>query len=230
MTTDPFVYRAKSIAGTQPLFLLPGAGNVAYFDSLGGAPEAPLIAWAETIIEPDGLFLDIGAHVGTWAIVFGLKGHPVRAYEAQPWLARLCNAGLALNGLPATCEPFGLSDRTTELELTSPYADGGCGSVVCQFDGDLPIRLKVQLKSLDSLDIPGRVCGMKVDVEGAELDVLRGAAEIIERDQPKILFECWADERGQRKEELFRYIQDELRYEARSTTWPEMWVAEPRCT
>ena len=130
----PFIYQAPVIAGVRPLFVLPSEGNVAYFDSHGGAPEAPLIAWAETLMPRGGFFVDVGAHVGTWSIIFGLKGHHVAAFEAQPWLARLCDAGLVLNGLGVGlgghCEPYGLSDREADLPLVSPYPDVGMGSVV----------------------------------------------------------------------------------------------------
>jgi FkbM family methyltransferase len=226
----PFIYQAPAIAGVRPLFVLPSEGNVAYFASHGGAPEAPLIAWAETLMPRGGFFVDVGAHVGTWSIVFGLKGHYVHSFEAQPWLARLCNAGLKLNGRPARCSPFGLSDRETDIPLVSPYPDGGMGSVVVPYP-EQAIQLTVHVKPLDHpLTMPfqyPRINLLKIDVEGAELDVLRGGAETIKRDRPKILFECWADERGQRKEELFRYLRDELRYRVEPTTWNEMYVGEP---
>jgi FkbM family methyltransferase len=235
MLATPYIYQSTAIAGVRPLFVLPSEGNVAYFDSHGGAPEAPLIAWAETLMSPGGFFVDVGAHVGTWSIIFGLKGHLVHSFEAQPWLARLCNAGLALNGLPPRCAEYGLSDRETDLTLVSPYADGGCGSIVVPYP-EKTIELTVHVKRLDYVNLltdvthwPQRpvIDLLKIDVEGAELDVLRGGASTIQRDRPKILFECWADERGQRKEELFRYLRDELRYKVSETTWGEMYVGEP---
>jgi hypothetical protein len=90
----------------------------------------------------------------------------------------------------------------------------------------------VEIETLDqqrfvSYGGSGRIDLLKIDVEGAELDVLRGGRNTIERDRPKILFECWADERGQRKEELFRYLREELRYKVEPTTWNEMYVADP---
>jgi hypothetical protein len=33
--------------------------------------------------------------------------------------------------------------------------------------------------------------------------------------------------KAQRKEELFRYLKDELRYRVTETTWNEMFVADP---
>ncbi|MBV8782473.1 MAG: FkbM family methyltransferase [Phycisphaerae bacterium] len=52
-------------------------------------------------------------------------------------------------------------------------------------------ELHVQSERLDELLPPDvRVDLMKIDVEGAELNVLRGAREIIQRDHPAIIFEC----------------------------------------
>ena len=229
MNETPFIYRAKEFAGVRPLFVLPSAGNVPYFEGHGGAPEAKLIEWAERLMPKEGYFLDIGAHVGTWGITFALKGHAVQCFEAQPWLASLCSAGFALNGLRRGCAPFGFSDKSGTFELTSPYADGGCGSVVCKFEGDLPIRIQVELRTLDAeydLTPDVKVSLMKIDVEGSELDVLRGGKRTIQMWRPAIIFEAWEEEKGQRKEELFRFIKDKMKYKAIKTSWPDTWLAE----
>ena len=54
---------------------------------------------------------------------------------------------------------------------------------------------RIELTTLDNLDIDGRVRLLKVDVEGMELDVLRGGHQFLERHRfPPILFEAWEDE------------------------------------
>ncbi len=44
---------------------------------------------------------------------------------------------------------------------------------------------------------------LKIDVEGAEAKVLRGAVEILERDRPMIVLEVHGEEVGRECQELF---------------------------
>ena len=56
---------------------------------------------------------------------------------------------------------------------------------------------------------------IKLDVEGAELLVLRGATELIRRDRPAIVFETGPDDQnsmGLAGKELFLYFAKELGY------------------
>ena len=224
------VYRpSRPIAGVRPFFLLPRWEEVPYWERCGGAPEAPLIEWMAGLLPEHSSVIDCGAHVGDWAITLAMKGHDVLAFEPQPWLARLCAAGVALNGLDDLCEvcDFGLSDHAGFLELEALYEDGGGGSLVVKSGPASALRMHVEVRRLDSISL-GALSLMKLDVEGAELDVLRGAIETIHKHRPKLAFECWDDERGQRKEALFAFLHDELRYKTSKTTWPEFWVADPR--
>lgn len=231
MINDAVVYRPKQkIAGVRPFFMLPSQGSVDYFDSCGGAPEAELITWAQQFLNPYRDFIDVGSHVGTWGITYKTGGHAkVTAFEAQPWLARLANAGYALNGFSQHCHDFGLWNENDLRPLCAPYADGGGGSIVNTYTENAPAILeRVVVKKLDQfhwLD-PAFI---KIDVEGAELQVLEGATQTILMHQPKILFECWRDERGQNIEDLFSYLHNVLEYKTTNVIgWPEMYLGEPK--
>lgn len=76
--------------------------------------------------------------------------------------------------------------------------------------------IRVEIKKLDEL-IPETlpIHFIKIDVEGGEFDVLRGAKKIILRDKPVIIFEFGigaSDFYGTKPEDLFFYINDELNY------------------
>ena len=232
--TEAVIYQPKQdIAGVRPYFVLPRQEDVAYFDSRGGAPEAELITWALQFVDQGdrgSSILDIGSHIGTWGITFATAGYDdVVCFEAQPWLAHLNRAGAALNGLERwshTCQSAALWNDRRLLTLQAPYADGGGGSVVV-ITADPAVELEVQAWPLDTFHYQPRF--MKIDVEGAELEVLRGAKTTIDAYKPTILFESWVEERGQNAEETFRYLHDILDYRTVNVNgWPEMWLAEPK--
>jgi FkbM family methyltransferase len=234
----PVLYHAPPIrGGSHPVFALSRVEDVDYYERSGGAPELPLILWAETIVTKDAVLIDVGANVGTWSAIWGLLGHRAYPFEANPGMAALCNDTLRRNGLLENCKSYGLSDKscTAVLRLpidpNSPHGRGivqdGGASLVSNFRGGDSSPLEVQLQTLDSFDFSSeREMFLKLDVEGAELDVLRGGRRFLETHRPKILFECWEDERGQRKEELFRFLHDELKYKTVKTSWPETWIAD----
>ena len=212
--------------GVQPTFQVLDHNMLSHFAAcVGGLPEAPLIDWAWSQFgKKDGLFLDIGSHVGSWSLPFACAGMKTIAFEPNATIRNLIEC--AAQDVPnLTVLPFAMSNFEGTAQLTAPGIDGGMGSIVCNF-GSAPVNEEVQVTYLDAFDYAPDV--MKIDVEGAEVDALRGARITITNHKPIIFFECWEDERGQRREELFSCVTDELDYELHKTQWPEMWLALPQ--
>ena len=226
----PVVHRSRFC----PFLVLPCAADVAYFDACeGGAPEAPHIAWAESLLAPGEVFVDVGAHVGTWAIYFALRGHPTYAFEAHPEIARMLRAGAALCNVDISVGEYALSDQEGKAVWRNPAHNsfsGGGGSIVCDYHGDTRGHTQVTTSTLDSVEWGERVALLKIDVEGAELEVLRGGFRFLREHRPRILLEVWDRWRGSGpspRDALFALL-DENGYDVRQTTWPEVWVADPR--
>lgn len=179
-----------------------------------GTPEESLIQWvAEQFTDPRKSFIDVGAHVGSWTITLAPKFAHVYAFEPQrdPFYC-LCG-GVALSGLServtarqlAMGEPGG----PWEANIRAQTPDGGTGSIVRDVKAGLldGHHETVQGARLDDFEF-SNVGLVKVDVEGSELDVLKGAQQtLIKHGRPPLFFECWADERGQRRDALFAWVK-----------------------
>lgn len=183
----------------------------------GGLPEAPLIDWAWSRVgTPGALFVDIGAHVGTWAVPFMGAGMEVVAFEPNPAIFEC----LQTSGVHAL--PTALADYTGTARLTAPGIDGGMASIALHYSG--PVDQEVPVATLDSFDLSPVV--VKIDAEGAEVDILRGGSRTIAMHRPVIFLECWEEERGQRRSDIFDTLSD-FNYQVDRCPWPEMWIATP---
>jgi len=201
-----------------------------YFAS--GTPEESLIQWvASEFTDPRKSFIDVGAHVGTWTITLAPKFAHVYAFEPQrdPFYC-LCG-GVALSGLSerVTARNLALGEPGGPWEATirAQTPDGGTGSIVQEVKRGLAAghHENVQGARLDDFEF-ANVGLVKVDCEGAELDVLKGAkSTLISHGRPPLFFECWADERGQRRDELFAWVKA-FGYDVHPIAgYGEMWLA-----
>jgi len=150
-----------------------------------------------------GTLIDVGANIGALAIPIARlrpRAHIV-CIEADPELHRLLQVNLDRNccaRVRIACCLAGPCDGCLTPFYRAPNEKFGMGSIGPQF-GVSPIMLKQ--RSLDGLaaemDVQ-QIDVMKIDVEGAELGVLQGAARILgSKRPPVILFEFadWAETR-----------------------------------
>ncbi|MCB0322616.1 MAG: FkbM family methyltransferase [Bdellovibrionales bacterium] len=109
-----------------------------------------------------------------------------------------------------------------------PNAPGYSGLRRRDYEGreETVIPLTVRTATLDSiLPQPKQIDFIKLDVEGAELQVLKGAHRLLEQERPFIAFEHGkgaADFYGTRPEHLYAYLVDDLGY---SLTLLSRWLA-----
>jgi FkbM family methyltransferase len=142
---------------------------------------------------PGGVCLDIGANVGNHALFFADHFDEVLAFEPHPRTFALLqfNAQLKPN---VRCFDIGLSDRAGVAQLSVPAGNAGMATL----HGDAGVHgaatvatAPCRLERADDLPaLQGRhVALMKVDVEGHEAAVLRGARALLARDRPVVVFE-----------------------------------------
>jgi FkbM family methyltransferase len=202
------VIKTSSFRKDDIFLVLPNETAVSIFDA--GIPENSLIRWSiESMIQPGKCFIDIGAHCGTYAISFAKSGKcsHVHAFECQRNTFYSLCGGISLSnvGSIVTAHNYALGSEsgTTTLKIISE--DGGGSSIKHDLPThQFPLREEtVTVRKLDEFDI-NNIGLIKIDVEGAELDVIKGSLKTLERNNyPSMMIECWPDD-------WFRFKKDEL--------------------
>lgn len=135
-----------------------------------------------------GQYIDVGAHLGTHTVWFAMlcPSTHVHAFEPVRRYADVLRRNVKANDLEhkVTVHEVGLSDRSGVASnyLSSEHQVGisdNAEGVVEHF----PVR------RLDRV-VRGQVAVIKIDVEGMEEAVLRGATRILSRDRPLIYAEA----------------------------------------
>jgi FkbM family methyltransferase len=155
-----------------------------------------------TLLHRPGTLVDVGAHDGLITVPLArLPSSRVIAFEPlPPAFARLQEALRAAFGdLPrhVECRAAALGDVAGEITLSMPVLDGIAqeqwASTAKDYRAHLSDRVTVErfavpLLRLDDLGIAD-LTAMKVDAEGAEYEVLRGARETLIRCRPVLTLE-----------------------------------------
>jgi len=142
-----------------------------------------------------GIVIDIGAYSGVYSITAALLGRKVIAFEPQPVMANRLARNCLLNKAYVELHGDAVSDSAGTGKLwmkpNQPFSSGASLLVKNEF------FLEVSKVTLDSVMAPlkGKITAIKIDVEGHEPEVLRGAAETIKRHKPIIITECTTDKR-----------------------------------
>lgn len=173
------------------------------------------IAYLLNTVRRGHIVFDIGAHKGGYLYFMrqqvGTKGN-VYAFEPQQLLYQyLQKIKTTLHWANVTVESFAVSDAEGEATLYVPYNHGRESSpgatIIDSLQGTLIQRTEpVTTIALDIYCIYNDIkpSFLKIDVEGNELKVFRGAEKLLKYHKPRILFECEARHVG--KEQLFETL------------------------
>lgn len=144
-----------------------------------------------------GAVIDVGVNLGQTLVCYLSTGHAARYIGFEPNPDCVHHARLIATRNAAqqvTIVPLGLADRYDSMMLFANGAVDPAASLVADFrDASEYSRASVVAVGpgdaiLDALSVDD-VSVLKIDVEGAELEVLRGLRQTIERTRPFILCE-----------------------------------------
>ena len=142
-----------------------------------------------------GAVVEVGANIGALTVPLArqlaLAGRELVAFEPQPVIFHVLCANVALNALAnVRAWPFACGARPGTRYFTSPdyAAPGNFGGVAMSADA-VPGAVDVPCVRLDDVVARHEVGLIKIDAEGAELDVLAGAETIVSRARPVLYVE-----------------------------------------
>ena len=175
-------------------------------DRIDNERTKSLIAF--TLGEEDNC-IDVGANEGTVMrdiVRCAPRGHHI-AYEPIPQLhGRLVNE---FPGVDVRCAALSNSSGTSPFRYVTTNS-GYSGLRERTYPGPVEIEmLDVQLERLDDLPKEFAPALIKIDVEGAEREVVEGGIQMIKRHQPIVIFEHGrgaADHYGTRPEHMFELL------------------------
>ena len=158
-----------------------------------GAFEPETTAWMFSNLEEGRAYVDVGHSTGWFAIPVAMRGYEVYGFEPLPNSYERALENMKLNGVEYDLRNVAVSsksakERKLRFNPRLPLTSGASLEKDIHGGSD---SMDVEVVTLDKA-IPATVdVGMlKVDVEGHEIHVLRGAEQLISRCRPKMVLEA----------------------------------------
>ena len=162
-------------------------------------------------IVPEGtLTVDVGANCGLYTRLLARISKQVYAFEPSHEMAGLLRRTSAANVI---VHEIALSDQNGEANLFIPQGDAGLVHGLASLEpradslGNPVTSIHVPKARLDTM-VDGDVAFVKIDVEGHELNVLKGATRLIDRCQPVFLVEAEDRHRSEATRLVFEFFRD----------------------
>ena len=161
------------------------------FGVLHGAWEDHEVDFMLACLKPGDAMIDAGANIGVFSLqaatVVGETGK-VYAFEPNRPVFDMLSRSVAANGLSDRFALFnaglGATDSTGSFHLNAHATNPGSSFISTREDGE-----RIRIMPIDAIDYAQPVRFIKIDVEGFEPNVIRGARQTIVQHRPMILTE-----------------------------------------
>ena len=130
--------------------------------------------------------LDVGAHVGIWSRNLVEKFKNIYAFEPVPKHIECWKQNMSQCDFTHFLNTVALGDENVINEMYVPIMNSGMASLVWATPDAQTIE--IETRTLDSYEFD-QVDFIKIDVEGFEINVLRGAENTIRKHKPVMFIE-----------------------------------------
>jgi FkbM family methyltransferase len=189
-----------------------------------GEHEPEVQATLSAIVHPGDIVYDVGAHIGSLALgasrLVGANGKVI-AFDADPENVERLRENAARNGLQAILQGVHTAvwSHAPEQEISFRRASSGTSQGGVEAGGQRPVLANGELISVPVITLDEFVATgsppphlIKIDVEGGESEVLRGAANLLRAYRPTLIVEVHHPQ----ADEQMRSLLEDLRY---ATDW-----------
>lgn len=184
----------KTYFGKKIIFNTKNIHTLSLIDT--GKLEGAVCDLFEKHIKPKNVVIDAGANIGFLSLLaghlVGPQGHVI-SIEANPDVFKTLEENILINGFRPryTTHEMAAFDKPAELEFTWNSHREGSGRIVTKVQSNIAEKkCKVKANTLDNVCNHPKVDFIKVDTEGAEPYVLKGAINIIKNNPNiKVIFE-----------------------------------------
>ena len=154
--------------------------------------EKELLTIIDKYIKQDFVIADIGSNIGNHTVYWGSKNEVKHVYSFEPVKSTfdILKKNIELNNLQnkVTAHNIGISDEKTLGEMYDYNMENIGGVAIFKSQ-----RGNFELNTIDNLFSEIKLDFIKIDVEGHEIFVLKGAEKVIKRDKPVIWIESFSD-------------------------------------
>ena len=189
---------AKKNIKENPQLAIFSFDHIGLLINLDGRYENSILRLIELFINSNipkknrDIAIDVGANIGNHSIFFSKFFKEVHSFEPSPFTYEILNINSKFASVHKNIKTYklGISDKDGTMPFLINRSNIG-GSKIDHKNEETKDHINVPVKSIDSLDdLKGKnISLIKIDVEGHEINVLRGAKKIIRSSKPVILFE-----------------------------------------
>lgn len=174
-----------------------------------GTYEKGILDFIKKNFQKEGCFVDVGANIGLMSI-FVAKNFPtsrVVSFEAHPVTKSILDDNIELNQIHnILVHPIALSNVAGNVMIYDNWEVNRGGASI-KFNTGTSSGIAVKCAALDEFPELNPTI-IKIDVEGAEWDVLQGAKEVIQRCKPILIIEISKSrDASDETESIFQFIQ-----------------------
>jgi FkbM family methyltransferase len=142
-----------------------------------------------------GVFIDVGAHIGKYSVMLGKKpGIKIISIEPEKNNFSMLEKNIALNNIRSvTTINKGVYSTSGIIPFYVNDKGDGTHSALKQSDNNKPIFIEVDTLDnlINDLNLQDEINLIKIDSEGTEKEILKGATQILEKCHPLLVVEIW---------------------------------------